>query len=357
MSLTAPIETDALVIGAGPVGLFQAFQLGLQGLHAQVVDTLPEAGGQCLALYPDKPIYDIPGIPRCTGRELAAQLLAQVRPFAPGFHFGQEVSTLQRQPDGRWLADTTAGQRFLARTVFIAAGVGAFVPRTLRVEGLAAFEGSQVHYNQAPDAALLAGQRVVVTGGDTSAVQAAVTLATALQGAGPAPRQVTLLHRKDAFEAEPALLHDLQQLRQAGLLRVQLGQPIGIQTHATPQGERLTGLQIATDDDSEHTLPLDSLQAYLGLSPRLGPLAQWGLAMERKLLSVDPATFSTAEAGLFAVGDINHYPGKRKLILCGFHEATLAAFAAVALVHPEQPVRLQYTTTSTLLQQRLGVAH
>ena len=357
MSPASPLETDALVIGAGPVGLFQAFQLGLQGLHAHVVDTLPEAGGQCVALYPDKPIYDIPGIPRCTGRELAAQLLAQVRPFAPGFHFGQEVSSLQRQADGRWLAGTHTGQRFLARTVFIAAGVGAFVPRTLRVDGLAAFEGTQVHYNATPDAAALAGQRVVVTGGDASAVQAAVTLASALQGSGPAPRQVSLLHRKDAFEAEPALLQALQQLRQAGLLRVQLGQPIGVQTHATPQGLRLTGLQIATDDDTEHTLPLDSLQAYLGLSPRLGPLAQWGLAMERKLLSVDPATFSTAEAGLFAVGDINHYPGKRKLILCGFHEATLAAFAAVALVHPEQPVRLQYTTTSTLLQQRLGVAH
>jgi len=357
MSLAPPIETDALVIGAGPVGLFQAFQLGLQGLRAHVVDTLHEAGGQCVALYPDKPIYDIPGIPRCTGRELAAQLLAQVRPFAPVFHFSQEVSQLHRQADGRWLAETTAGRRFLARTVFIAAGVGAFVPRTLRVDGLAAFEGTQVHYNLTPDAAALAGQKVVVTGGDASAVLAAVTLASAAQAGGPAPRQVTLLHRKDAFEAEPALLQELQQLRQAGLLRVQLGQPIGIQTHATPQGERLTGLQIATDDDTEHTLPLDSLQAYLGLSPRLGPLAQWGLAMERKLLPVDPATFSTAETGLFAVGDINHYPGKRKLILCGFHEATLAAFAAVALVNPEQPVRLQYTTTSTLLQQRLGVAH
>lgn len=357
MSPALPIETDALVIGAGPVGLFQAFQLGLQGLRAQVVDTLPEAGGQCVALYPDKPIYDIPGIPRCTGRELAGQLLDQLRPFAPDFHFGQEVSELQRQTDGRWLAGTTAGQRFLARTVFIAAGVGAFVPRTLRVDGLAAFEGAQVHYNQPPDPAALAGQRVVVTGGDASAVQAAVILAAALQATGPAPRQVTLLHRKDAFDAEPALLHELQHLRQAGLLRVQLGQPIGVQTHATPRGERLTGLQIATDDDTEHTLPLDSLQAYLGLSPRLGPLTQWGLPLERKLLPVDPATFSTAEAGLFAVGDINHYPGKRKLILCGFHEATLAAFAAVALVHPEQPVRLQYTTTSTLLQQRLGVAH
>ncbi|RUP25896.1 MAG: NAD(P)/FAD-dependent oxidoreductase [Curvibacter sp.] len=355
MSTALPIETDALVIGAGPVGLFQVFQLGLQGLRAQVVDTLPEAGGQCLALYPDKPIYDIPGIPRCTGRELVAQLLTQLAPFAPGFHFGQEICQLQKQADGRWLAETTASRRFLARTVFIAAGVGAFVPRTLRIDGLAPFEGRQVHYNAMPDAGLLAGQKVLIMGGDASAVQAAVTLASAVQTSEPAPRQVTLLHRKDAFEAEPNLLHQLQQLRQSGQLRVQLGQPIGIQTHATPQGERLTGLQVATDEDTEHTLPLDSLLAYLGLSPRLGPLAHWGLAMERKLLSVDPATFSTAEPGLFAVGDINHYPGKRKLILCGFHEATLAAFAAAALVHPEQPVRLQYTTTSTLLQQRLGV--
>ena len=359
MNTTAlpPIETDCVVIGAGPVGLFQVFQLGLQGLHAQVVDTLPAVGGQCLALYPDKPIYDIPGLPVCTGRELAERLLQQTRPFAPTFHLSQEVAELARQADGRWHLLTSTGTRFLTRTVFIAAGVGAFVARSLRLEGIAAFEGRQVHY-QTPAATTLAGQRLLINGADDAAVQAAVEAGRLRQSAAAnAPRSVTLLHRKDAFEAAPELLAELAALRAADLVRVAVGQAIGLQTHDSAQGLRLTGLQIATADDEELTLPADQVLVFLGLAPRLGPLVDWGLAMERKLLPVDPASCGTELPGIFAVGDINHYPGKRKLILCGFHEATMAAFAAAQWLSPNQaPVRLQYTTTSTQLQQRLGVA-
>lgn len=360
-TLTAPpppIETDAVVIGAGPVGLFQVFQLGLQGIHAHVVDSLPAVGGQCLALYPDKPIYDIPGLPVCSGRELAERLLEQTRPFSPRFHLAQEVAELQREPDGRWRLATTVGTVFLSRSVFIAAGVGAFVARSLRLEGIAAFEGGQLRHQMPEDSAALAGQRVLITGGEEAAVRAAVQAARQKEAGGPeAPRSVTLLHRKDAFEAPAELLAELARLRAAGLLRVATGQPIGLQTHGDAASPRLTGLVIATEDDEEHTLSLDLLLVFLGLAPRLGPLAHWGLAMERKLLPVDPASCGTEQAGIFAVGDINHYPGKRKLILCGFHEATMAAFAAAQWLSADQaPVRLQYTTTSTLLQQRLGVS-
>jgi thioredoxin reductase (NADPH) len=352
-ALTA-IQTEALVIGAGPVGLFQVFQLGLQGVRCHVVDALPEAGGQCQALYPDKPIYDIPGLPRCTGRELSERLVQQVRPFQPSWHWSQEVSELHRQPDGVWLLRTTAGQAFLAKAVFIAAGVGAFVPRALRVDGIAAFEGTSLLY-RLPDPTVLAGQRVVVMGGDEPAVSAALQALSPPNGVAP-PRSVCLLHRKDEFDANAELLNKLRDARASGRLKVAVGQPIGLQTHGPEASKRLNGLLLATADDTEHCLPLDRLVALLGLSPRLGPLAAWGLAMERKLLSVDPATFATSEPGIYAVGDINHYPGKRKLIVCGFHEATLAAFAAAAQLRPQEPVRLQYTTTSTLLHQRLGLS-
>ena len=345
-------ETDALVIGAGPVGLFQVFQLGLQGIHAHVVDTLPQAGGQCLALYPEKPIYDIPGLPRCTGAELTERLRQQCAPFAPTMHWGQEVSALQRQPDGRLLVQTTAGVSFLTRTLFIAAGVGAFVPRKLRIAELDAHEGTRVFY-QPPVLPPLQGPQLLVVGNGEQAVQAALALAPAEASSA---RCVTLVHRQDQFDAPEDDLAQLQALRQAGRVHFIAGQPVAVK----PPGDAavqapITHLVLALDDDSERAVPFDQMLVYQGLSPRLGPLAQWGLAMERKLLTVDPATCSTSEPGIFAVGDICHYPGKRKLIVCGFHEATLAGFAAAALLRPDTPVHVQYTTTSALLQHRLGV--
>lgn len=346
------IETDALVIGAGPAGLFAVFELGLQGISAQVVDVLDEAGGQCIALYPDKPLYDIPGVPRCTGRTLTHNLLAQIAPFKPGLHFNQQVSTLARQTDGRWLVGTQSNNlpagEFLARCVIIAAGVGAFVPKELKVDGLSAFLGSQLFYRLKP-AQAFAAQDVVVVGGDEAAVDAAIALAH------PGPNQarsVTLLHRRDVLQASDAHLATFSTLRAADQIRFVAGQITALQIDTG----RLNGVTVATPEDTTLNLPLDRLLVCQGISPKLGPVAQWGLAMQRKQLAVDSASFATSEPGIFAIGDVVTYPGKKKLIVSGFHEATLAAFAVAALIHPDASGVLQYTTSSALLQQRLGVA-
>ncbi|WP_326532754.1 NAD(P)/FAD-dependent oxidoreductase [Pseudorhodoferax sp.] len=338
------IETDALILGAGPAGLFQAFQLGLQEIRAHIVDVLPYAGGQCAALYADKPIYDIPGVPVCTGRELVASLQQQAAPFAPTLHLGQEVTTFSTLPDGRLQLATSAGTRFVARALFIAAGIGAFQPRRLRIAGIEAFEGGALHYH-APGAAAVAGRHLVVAGGGEEAVASAIAFAQA------APASLTLLHRRDGFEAEPAQLAELQRLRDAGRIQVVTGQPTGFV--ADTEG-RLTQLVLSHAEGPDTPLALDLLLVRQGLSPRLGPLADWGLAMERKQLVVDPASCLTSLPKVYAVGDINHYPGKKKLILCGFHEATLAAYDAAERLQTARKVVVEYTTTSTRLQGLLG---
>ena len=347
MNATAlPLETDAVVIGAGPVGLFQVFQLGLQGLRAHVVDALPYAGGQCAELYADKPIYDIPGIAVCSGLELVQRLQQQIAPFAPHWHLGQLVAQLAVQDDGRFLVTTSTGTQLLTRSVCIAAGVGAFVPRSLKLPGLDAFEGTQLHY-RLNDLACVAGRHVVVHGGGEPAV--AQVLACA--GVDQPPASLTLQHRRDVFDAPPEQLAQLQALRESGRVQVVVGQITGIEQHA----DSLLALQLLAPDDSTQRLPLDLLLVRLGLLPRLGPLADWGLTMERKQLLVDTAGFATSVSGIHAVGDINTYPGKRKLIVCGFHEATLAAFA-IAERLSGQKIPLEYTTSSARLQERLGVA-
>ncbi|VWX63536.1 Ferredoxin--NADP reductase [Burkholderiales bacterium 8X] len=334
------IETDALIIGAGPVGLFQAFQLGLLEIRCHVVDALPRAGGQCVQLYGDKPIYDIPGLPRTTGRDLADSLLQQVAPFDPSFHFGEQVAGLQRQSDDRFEVWAAGGTRWLAKTVFIAAGVGAFVPKRLAIAGIEPLEGSRLFYH--PEALeSFSGQQVVVNGGDDAAVQTALALL-------PIARRVTLLHRRDVFQAEDHILAEMRSQVASNKLDLLIGQPNAFDG---------TQLQVTTPDGGSAPLPIDALIACLGISPRLGPVADWGLALERKQLAVDTEKFQTSEPGIFAVGDINTYPGKKKLIVCGFHEATLAAWAAAALVFPGKAIPLQYTTTSTRLHQLLGVAH
>ncbi|RYG08463.1 MAG: NAD(P)/FAD-dependent oxidoreductase, partial [Burkholderiales bacterium] len=337
MTGTSMIQTDALVIGAGPVGLFQVFQLGLLDIKAHVVDSLPHVGGQCMELYADKPIYDIPGTPRTSGRELVASLLEQIKPFGAQFHLGQEVSTLAPQADGRFRVETSRGTVFLTKTVFIAAGVGSFQPKRLKIDGLDALENTQL-FHHVSDPALLAGKHVLVVGGDETAVEWAVRLAGALPHP---PQSVTLLHRRDVLQADPAMLSRVDSLRQSGALRFQVGQVTGIDT----EGGQLRAAHITGVDGDTTALPVDRLFVLLGLSPRLGPLAQWGLAMERKQLPVDTEKFSTGIPGIFAVGDINTYPGKKKLILCGFHECALAAFGAAELIFPDQKIQLQYTTT------------
>ncbi len=353
------IHTDAVIVGAGPVGLFQAFQLGLQDIRCHIVDALPHVGGQCVELYADKPIYDIPGIPVCTGRELVAQLQTQIKPFAPTFHLNQEVTEVTRLEDGRLSVHTSAQQHFICKVLVIAAGVGAFQARKLAVEGAPALEGTHVHYRLG-DASRFAGQDVWVLGGEESAVVAALQLTHVSQAnastqshtTSEAPRSVTLMHRRDVFTADPVLLQAMREAIASGALQLQIGQPTGL----LATDEHLHTLHIATPDGHTLDRPVQHLIAFLGLSPKLGPIANWGLAMERKQLVVNTETFATDVAGIFAVGDINTYPGKKKLILCGFHEATLAAFGAAAIVHPTRKTLLQYTTTSTELHRLLGIA-
>jgi thioredoxin reductase (NADPH) len=345
--MTTPIDTEALVIGAGPVGLFQVFQLGLQGIHCQVVDALPHVGGQCAELYPSKPIYDIPGIPFCTGSELVARLQQQIAPFKPTLHLGQQVSTIERLPDQRLQVQTASGSTFRTQTLFIAAGVGAFMARQLVLDGLSAFEGKQV-FAEHPQPERWAGQHLVVAGDGDSALQACLAAIEGHQAAA----SVSLLHRRDQFTAAPELITQMREACAAGRMRFVAGQPTGLRT----ENGRLQALELLNPQGDNEWLPLDVLQTCLGLSPKLGPVAQWGLAMERKQLVVNTENFATSEPGIFAVGDINTYPGKKKLILCGFHEATLAAFGALALLRPDEKTLLQYTTTSTLLHKRLGIA-
>ncbi len=344
------ITTDAVVIGAGPVGLFQVFELGLLDIRAHVIDALPHVGGQPSLLYPDKPIYDIPGLPVCSGQGLVDALQRQAAPFAAQFHLGQTVVSLQPEADGRWCVGTSAGTSFLSKTVFIATGVGAFEPRRLKLPGLEAFEGgAQLRYHCGPAKDLL-GQDVLILGDTDSAIEAAL----ALSEDGPhRARSVTLVHRRDSFKAEPERVTQMRKRCATGAMRFIAGQISG---HTASEG-RLKAVRLSLPDGAELTIALDTLLVLQGLSPQLGPLTNWGLAMERKQLRVNTETFATSAPGIFAVGDINTYPGKRKLLVCGFHECTLAAYAAAPIVHPDRPVLLQYTTTSTHLHQLLGVDH
>jgi len=349
-ALTAPdqIETDALIVGAGPVGLFQVFELGLLEIRAHVVDSLPGPGGQPAELYPDKPIYDIPGIPVCTGRQLVDALLQQIAPFAPGFHFGQTVTRVHAGADGRIEVGTSRGTQFACRALFIAAGVGAFEPRRLRVPGIDAFEATQLRYHL-DDPAALRGAQVLIVGDGDSALDAAIALA---QADSDRAASVTLLHRRDAFVASPDRVTRMRALCDAGRMQFRVGQITACQAEAG----RLRAVELAAPDGSVATLAIDRLLVLQGLSPKLGPIADWGLPMERKQLAVNTETFSTATPGIFAVGDINTYPGKKKLILSGFHECALAAYGAVPFVFPGQgSPALEYTTSSGRLHRLLGV--
>ena len=339
------IATDALIIGAGPVGLYQVFQLGLLEIKCHVIDTLPYPGGQCIELYPDKPIYDIPGIPCTTGRELTASLMAQIKPFDTPFHMGQLVSQIEKLPDGQFQVETSNGQQFKTKVIIIAAGVGAFQPKLLKIDGIAKFANSQLFYHVQPPAA--AGEHVLVVGGDDSALACAIELATSSTA-----NSVTLLHRRDVYQAVPALISRLHELHDAKGLELMVGQITGFDE----QQGLMTATQITGVDGNAQTVPVDKLLVYQGLSPKLGPIAEWGLEMDRKQVAVDTEQFSTSVPGIFAIGDINTYPGKKKLILSGFHECALAAFGASEIVFPGRNPQLEYTTSSTRLHKLLGVS-
>jgi thioredoxin reductase (NADPH) len=341
--LHSPIQTDAVIIGAGPVGLFQVFELGLLEIKAHVIDALPEAGGQCIELYPDKPIYDIPAIPVCTGRELTENLLKQIKPFGAQFHLGQEVTQLEKQADGRFLISTSKDQQFLSKTVFIAGGVGAFQPRTLNLDGIEAFVGKQVFYS-VKNPEQFRDKNIVICGGGDAALDWVLDLVDKATS-------VTLIHRRDDFKAAPASIAKMRELCKNKQMQLLIGQ---ITRYEVEHGQ--ISKMIVTDiENKDHSISVDDLLIFFGLSPKLGPIADWGLDIERKQVSVDTEKFQTNIPGIYAVGDINIYPGKKKLILSGFHESALAAFAAAAYLNPEKHIQLQYTTTSTKLHKVLGV--
>ncbi|MGB9991244.1 NAD(P)/FAD-dependent oxidoreductase [Massilia sp. SM-13] len=339
------IEADAVIIGAGPVGLFQVFELGLLEIKAHVIDSLNAVGGQCVELYPDKPIYDIPAVPSCTGQELTDNLLKQIAPFEPTFHLGQEVTVVQKRADGRFDVETSTGTKFITKTIFIAAGVGSFQARTMKVDGIEAFENSQLFY-RVKDPAVFEGKNLVICGGGDSALD------WALNFVGKA-ESVVLLHRREEFRAAPASVAKMKQLCDEYEMQLIIGQASGFETNA--EG-KLSELRVTGADGVTRRVPLDMLLVFYGLSPKLGPIAEWGLEIERKQLKVmNTEKFETNVPGIFAVGDINTYPGKKKLILSGFHEAALAAFGAAPYIFPDKKIHMQYTTTSPKLHKVLGV--
>jgi thioredoxin reductase (NADPH) len=337
------IETDAVIVGAGPVGLFQVFELGLLEIKAHVIDSLKDVGGQCIELYPDKPIYDIPAVPVCTGKELTDSLLKQIEPFGATFHLGQEVAVVQKQDDGRFFVETIKGTRFLTKVLIIAAGVGSFQPRTLKVPDIEQYLGSQLFY-RVKDPTQFHGKSLVIAGGGDSALD------WALDFVGKA-ENVVLIHRRDGFRAAPASVAKMKELCDRHEMQFLVGQISGFED----SGGRMTDVRVTSLDGLTRRVPLDALLVFFGLSPKLGPIADWGLDLERKQIVVDTEKFETNVPGIFAVGDINLYPGKKKLILSGFHEAALAAFGSTRYIFPERKVHLQYTTTSPKLHKILGV--
>jgi thioredoxin reductase (NADPH) len=307
------------------------------------VDSLAHPGGQCAELYPDKPIYDIPALPVCNAQELVDRLMQQIKPFNPQFHLGQEVSEFAKLESGRFHIRTATGTAFDAGAVVIAAGVGSFQPRRIGLEGAQAFEDVHIHY-RVRRAAELHGQHLVIFGGGDSALDWTLELTTKA-------RSVTLVHRRSEFRAVPASVAKMRELAQAGRIRYLEALP---QSLIIEDGQ-LRGVNVKAKDGLTHALEADRLLVFFGLHPKLGPVAEWGLALEKKALLVDTESFQTSLPGVFAVGDINYYPGKKKLILSGFHEAALAAFGIQHHLFPEKKQFLQYTTTSPIMQKRLGI--
>jgi thioredoxin reductase (NADPH) len=338
-----PIETDALIIGAGPIGLFAVFELGLVDIKAHVVDILDKVGGQCAELYPEKPIYDIPALPIVSGQELTDRLMQQIKPFGAAFHLNQRIDALERTGEGRFRLVSDTGTEFLAKVVIIAAGGGSFTPKRPPLPSIDAYEGKSVFYSvrRMDD---FRGRDVLVVGGGDSALDWTLNLQ-------PVAKSLTLLHRRDEFRGAP---HSVEKMR-ALVAEKKIALRIGQMTALHGDGGALEAVSIRTKD-GETRLDCNRLLPFFGLTMKLGPVANWGLNLHENLIPVDTEAFQTSEAGIFAIGDINSYPGKLKLILSGFHEAALMAQAAYKIVYPGKKLLFQYTTSSTSLQKKLGVS-
>ncbi len=343
--MNEPIKTDVLIIGAGPCGLFAIFELGLLDMKAHVVDILDKVGGQCAELYPEKPIYDIPGLPYVTGQGLCDALMAQIKPFGATFHLQEMVQSIERIGNPGFRVTTDSGKVFEVKVIVIAAGGGSFQPKRPPIPGIEAYEGGSVFYAVRQMEAFR-GKRILIVGGGDSALDWTLNLA-------PLASHLTLLHRRTEFRAAPDSVNKMMALAAEGRIDFVLGQVSALEG----EGGRIARAIVKRNDGSNFSIACDALLPFFGLTMKLGPVADWGMAMkDGEYVVVDTATFESSLPGIFAIGDINWYPGKLKLILSGFHEAALMAQKAHRYVYPDKRLVFQYTTSSTSLQKKLGVA-
>ena len=336
-------NTDVVIIGAGPVGLFAVFELGLLDLKTHLIDILDRPGGQCAELYPEKPIYDIPALPVVSGQELTDRLMEQIRPFKPVFHFSQMAASLQKQEDGSWRVTTDTGTVIDAKVVVIAAGGGSFVPKKPSIPGIDAYEGQSVFY-AVRKMEQFWGKHLVIAGGGDSALDWTLNLQ-------PLAARITLVHRRDDFRAAPDSIKKMRTLVAENKMAIEIASITGL----SGTNGQLQSVSLQSKERGDYAVEADCLLAFYGLTMKLGPIGDFGLNLHENLVPVDTEKFETATPGIFAIGDINHYPGKLKLILSGFHEAALMAQQAFRYVYPERKLRFQYTTSSSDLQSKLGV--
>jgi thioredoxin reductase (NADPH) len=341
--MSETIKTDALIIGAGPCGLFAVFELGLLDIKAHLIDILDKIGGQCAELYPEKPIYDIPGIPMVTGQGLTDSLMEQIKPFHPTFHLNEMVETIEKIGDPLFRVTTDAGQVFETKVVIISAGGGSFQPKRPPVPGIEAYEGKSVHY-AVRKMETFRDRDILIVGGGDSALDWTLNLQ-------PIAKSMTLLHRRDDFRAAPHSVEQMRALVKAGKMQLKLGQVTSLEG----DGGQLTGAMIKGNDNATFKVDCNTMLPFFGLTMKLGPVANWGVHLENNLIPVETSAFETNVPGIFAVGDINTYPGKLKLILSGFHEGALMSQKAHRYIYPDKRLVFQYTTSSSSLQKKLGV--
>jgi thioredoxin reductase (NADPH) len=342
--MSDPIKTDVLIIGAGPVGLFGVFELGLLDIKCHLVDILDKVGGQCAELYPEKPIYDIPAIPKISAQGLVDQLMEQIKPFGPVFHLGEMIETIERIGEPLFKVTTDRGKVFETKLVVIAAGGGSFQPKRPPMPGIEAYEGTSVHYSvRKMDA--FKGKKLLIVGGGDSALDWTLNLA-------PLASHLTLLHRRADFRAAPDSVNKMMALVNDGKIDFVQGQVTGLEG----ANGQLTAANVKRNDGSTFHITCDAMLPFFGLTMKLGPVANWGLRLNEDVIPVNTENFETSEPGIFAIGDINTYPGKLKLILSGFHEVALMSQKAHGYVYPDKRLTFQYTTSSSSLQKKLGVA-
>tara|TARA_B100000029_G_scaffold505682_1_gene586776 strand:+ start:439 stop:1461 length:1023 start_codon:yes stop_codon:yes gene_type:complete len=335
------IKTDVLVIGAGPVGLFAVHQLGIIGLKAEIVDNLDKAGGQCIELYPDKPIYDIPGIPECSGEDLTKNLLEQIKPFKTNFHLNERVDAISKEKEN-WKITTSKNKIFIAPNIIIAGGVGSFEPRKFSVKGIEKFENNSVFYS-VKDKNFFKNKKVCIFGGGDSALDWAIELSKT--------SEVILIHRRNEFRGAQHSSEAVKRLEKGGKIKIKTP----YQFESVQGDKKIEAINIKSEEGKIEKINTDCVLGFFGLIMKLGPIAEWGLNVDKKTIPVNTESFETNKKGIFAIGDICTYPGKLKLILSGFHEGALAARACFKIAKPNEKYRFEYTTTSKSMQERLGV--